>query len=240
VHRRAAEELNEHFLTYMRTGMPFVGIKVAQTLDGRIADAWGDSQWITGAAARTHAHKLRTTYDAILIGARTVQQDNPRLTVRRVKGKNPVRVVVDGRLSVQHTARVFNAQVSRTLLLTSVGALRRFPEKVKRLTRQGVDVIAVGNNVLLHPAAILRVLAHLNLSSVLIEGGSRTIGTFLDAGLVHKVHCFLAPRILGSGLSGWQQRRERRLSHALQLKQIKLSSLGHDLLIEGTLASYDH
>jgi diaminohydroxyphosphoribosylaminopyrimidine deaminase/5-amino-6-(5-phosphoribosylamino)uracil reductase len=233
--RREAEELNEKFVTFMKTGFPFVGVKVAQTLDGKIADVVGRSQWITGKEARTYAHQLRTEYDAILVGAGTVLRDNPRLTVRRVKGRSPLRVVLDGKLSVHPSARLFDTRVARTIVLTSVPAMKKYARKVGQLTMRGVDVLSLERSTELDPKGVLAVLGEMEVSSVLIEGGSRTISKFLEAGLVQAVHCFIAPKIFGAGLDAWRLQRGRLLSQSIQLKNLKLNTLGGDLLLEGRI-----
>ncbi len=233
--QREAEELNEKFFTFMKTGLPFVGVKVAQTLDGRIADAWGASKWITGEKARKHSHKLRTEYDAVLVGARTVLRDDPRLTVRWVKGRNPVRIVVDGKLSVRPSARVFRTNEARTLLLTSTQAMRKQPVKVQRLSRRGVEIIPVQNTFRLRPKEILTTLARLNISSVLMEGGSRTIAPFVEAALVQKIHCFVAPKVLGAGLNSLALNRPVSLSKSVRVTDLVVARVGIDLLIEGRI-----
>lgn len=234
--RNEAAALNEKFVTFMKTGFPFVGVKVAQTLDGKIADTSGHSKWITGDEARTYVHQLRTEYDAILVGAGTVQRDNPELTVRRVQGRNPLRVVLDGRLSVKASAKVFNTRKAGTVVLTSALAMKKYPRKVGQLTMQGVDVLSVERGTDLHPEGVLAILGEMNISSVLLEGGARTISRFLEENLIHKVHCFIAPKILGVGLDGWMLQRGRRLDRAIQLKKIKLKMVGEDLLLEGRIA----
>ncbi len=233
--RREAEELNKKFVTFMRTGLPFVGVKVAQTLDGKIADVVGRSQWITGEEARTYAHQLRSTYDAILVGAGTVLRDNPRLTVRNVNGRNPLRVVLDGKLSVDPTARLFDTRVARTIVLTSAAATKTNRRKVRQLTKRGVEVLSVQGRTELHPKEVLAVLGGLQVSSVLIEGGSRTISKFLEADLVQTVHCFIAPRIFGEGLDAWKLSQGRLLSRSIQLKNVAIRTLGRDLLVEGSM-----
>lgn len=233
--RSAAEELNEKFVTFMKTGFPFVGVKVAQTLDGKIADAFGRSRWITGEEARTYAHRLRTQYDAILVGAGTVLHDNPRLTVRKVKGRNPLRVVLDGRLSVKTSAKVFDTRNAPTIVLTSALAVKKYPRKVGQLAMRGVEVVSVQRSSDLHPKGVLAALGEMDISSVLIEGGANTISRFIDEGLVHRVHCFVAPKILGAGLDAWKLKHGYQLTQAIQLENVKLRTMGRDLLLEGRI-----
>ena len=145
--QKEAELLNEKFFKFMKTGLPFVGIKLAQTLDGRIADIAGTSKWITSKTARKEVHRLRSEYDAVLVGANTVLQDNPELTVRLVKGNNPVRVVVDGRLSLPISRKIFNTSAAPTWLLTSTKAVKANIRKVQKLVSQGVRVLPVSSRI---------------------------------------------------------------------------------------------
>ncbi|HEY5614657.1 MAG TPA: bifunctional diaminohydroxyphosphoribosylaminopyrimidine deaminase/5-amino-6-(5-phosphoribosylamino)uracil reductase RibD [Bacteroidota bacterium] len=230
-----AQLVNEKFFTFAMTGFPFVGIKIAQTLDGKIADAWGKSQWITGEAARTHGHALRAEYDAILIGATTVARDNPQLTVRLVKGRNPLRVVVDGKLSVSVKAKMFNGRTARTIVFTSARAMKTNPRKAQQLASRGVEVIALQNSYSLEPRQILDMLARLNISSVLIEGGPETIKRFVESRLVDKVHCFIAPTILGGGASSWKLSAPFHLAKSTTLIIQNVTTLGNDVLVEGRL-----
>ncbi|MCI0707491.1 MAG: bifunctional diaminohydroxyphosphoribosylaminopyrimidine deaminase/5-amino-6-(5-phosphoribosylamino)uracil reductase RibD [Ignavibacteriae bacterium] len=234
---REAQQLNEKFVTFVATGMPFVGAKIAQTLDGKIADAWGSSQWITGEQAREYGHTLRTEYDAILVGANTIVRDNPRLTARLAKGRNPVRVVIDGKLSVPANTRVYTDRQARTIVMTSARAMKENSRKVQQLSRNGVEVIAAQNSYSLDAESILKILSRLGVASVLIEGGSNTLASFLKADLIQKIHCLIAPKVLEGGLNAWNLGTPRRLEKALNIKTTRVLALGSDTLIEGTLSS---
>ncbi|HEY4611978.1 MAG TPA: bifunctional diaminohydroxyphosphoribosylaminopyrimidine deaminase/5-amino-6-(5-phosphoribosylamino)uracil reductase RibD, partial [Bacteroidota bacterium] len=233
--KEAAERLNEKFFTFMKTGLPFVGVKIAQTLDGKIADVSGTSKWVTGEQARQYAHGLRAEYDAVLIGASTVARDNPQLTVRHAHGRNPVRIVLDGKLSAPVSARVFRASVARTLLFTSTRAMRERQRNVRLLSKQGVEVVAASNSYSLDLSSVLSILARLNISSVLIEGGSETLRAFLDSKLVHYVHCFVAPKVLGGGLNGWKLTTPLLLAKSIDVANMRVTAVGRDILIEGRL-----
>ena len=232
--RAEARELNERFFTYMETGIPFVALKVAQTLDGRIADQRGASKWITDPAARAYGHGLRSVYDAVLVGAGTVRSDNPLLTVRAIKGRNPIRVVLDGGFSVPTDARLFRNSGAQTVVLTSSVALKRKRKKAVALERRGVAVIGIEGRSTLAPSSVLRVLGDFVNSSVLIEGGAKTIRPFLESGSVNKIHCFIAPKILGDGVTGLNI-RSKGVKGARILNDVKITAVGPDLLLEGTL-----
>jgi diaminohydroxyphosphoribosylaminopyrimidine deaminase/5-amino-6-(5-phosphoribosylamino)uracil reductase len=234
VMRHEAREINERFFGFMERGIPFVGAKVAQTIDGKTADYRGASKWITSVKARAYGHYLRSLYDAVLVGASTVRKDDPLLTVRAVKGRNPVRVVVDGELSVPLTARMLRNSDARSIVLTSGPALRRRRTKALQLEKRGIAVLGIGNRGFIRPADILKVLSGLGISSVLIEGGANTIRPFMESGALDKIHCFIAPKILGGGMTGLDM-RPLGIQSAVVLKNPKVTLLGPDLLIEGTL-----
>lgn len=231
---REAKKLNEKFFFSMQAGLPFVGAKVAQTLDGRIADRKGRSKWITGKAARAYGHALRAEYDAVMVGAATVLRDDPLLTVRAVKGRNPVRVILDGRFRVSGTPRIFDTAKAPTVILTSTAMLRRNRTKAVALERKGVQVIGIHGDSVISEVAILKVLAGLGITSLLIEGGSTTLGPFIEKRLVRRVHCFIHPGLLGSGISGFAF-GGRTLRNALRLSDVSIRALAGDLVLEGSV-----
>lgn len=202
-----AERQNEFYFHNLRQGRPFVALKLAATLDGRIADSTGKSQWITSEAARDYARHLRGRYQAILVGAGTVRADNPRLTCRIPGRRNPVRVILAGRRKLPGKSRVFTGP-GRTLVIP--GLRLSWPSILDRLYRSGI-------------------------SSVLVEGGARVAASALDAGIVDKLYYFIAPRILGPGLAPSDHLRPRGLEAAIQLKDWRVIPVGPDLLIEAGL-----
>ena len=153
-------------MTFMKTGLPFVAVKIAQTLDGNIADAWGNSKWITSEQSRRVVHQLRAEYDAVVVGARTIELDNPELTVRLAKGKNPIRVVIDGKLSVSASRKIFHTKEAKTIILTSSVAMKRNPRKVRQLEKLRVRILALGSNPKLSPMSIVKALSQEHISSV--------------------------------------------------------------------------
>jgi diaminohydroxyphosphoribosylaminopyrimidine deaminase/5-amino-6-(5-phosphoribosylamino)uracil reductase len=235
--QKEAEQLNEKFFKCMKTGLPYVGIKLAQTLDGRIADATGKSKWISSGAARKLVHHLRNEYDAVLVGANTVRQDNSELTVRLVRGKNPIRVIVDGRLSLPTTRKIFTTSAAPTWLLTSAKAVKANFRKVQKFVSQGVRVLPVSSEYSMNAESILRTLAAEGISSVLIEGGAGTVDGFVNQYLADIVYVFVAPKILGGGLSGFFFQTPRILSKPIKLVITKVSLVGEDVLVE---AKFNH
>ncbi|MBI2619947.1 MAG: bifunctional diaminohydroxyphosphoribosylaminopyrimidine deaminase/5-amino-6-(5-phosphoribosylamino)uracil reductase RibD [Ignavibacteriales bacterium] len=233
--RKEARQLNEKFFAFMETGLPFVGVKVAQTLDGRIGDVRGDSRWITTALARAYGHRLRSEYDAILVGATTVRRDDPELTVRLVKGRNPHRVVLDGTLSIPASSRVCATKRAPTIVLTSQRAMSAKRNKVVQLERLGVQVFGIrSRSTRLTSFEILHVLADLGISSVIVEGGAETIRLFLQERQAKKMYCFFAPKILGSGIHGITL-SPRRLSKAIQILSPSVIRFDDNVMIEGAI-----
>ena len=235
--------LNEVYLHWIQTGRPFVVLKAAMTLDGKIATATGESQWITGAKARAHVHQLRSQVDVIAVGVETVLTDDPQLTVRVSAGKRsapgirqPVRLVFDSRLRIPFKARVLQGleQAPTVIATTKLAG----PRKVERLRKMGVQVLVLprkGTRVSLDKC--LQALGKMGMTSLLLEGGSELNAGFLRAGLVNRVALYVAPALLGGqqtkGLLGG--RSPRRLAEILPVSNLHLQSLGEDVLITGDL-----
>ena len=239
-----AAELNEVYLHWITTGRPFVVLKAAMTLDGKIATATGESQWITGAKARAHVHQLRSRFDAIAVGAETVLKDDPQLTVRVSGGKrsatgirHPARLVFDSRLRIPFGARVLQGiEQAPTIIATTNLAGSR---KVARLRRRGVQVLPLprrGTRVALDKC--LHALGNMGITSMLLEGGSELNAGFVRAGLVNRVCLYVAPALLGGqetkGLLGG--RSPRRLAETLPVSNLRVEALGEDVLITGDLS----
>jgi diaminohydroxyphosphoribosylaminopyrimidine deaminase/5-amino-6-(5-phosphoribosylamino)uracil reductase len=235
------KRLNAPYVRALATGLPWVTLKVAQTLDGKVATARGESRWITGAAARRHGHALRARNDVILVGIGTVLADDPALTCRLVRGRSPVRVVVDARLETPPTARVLTegrptptilATLPATLRGTRVrpGAARR-----KALEAAGARLLAVrGRGGRVDLGALLMALAAEGRHRVLCEGGPNVAAALVRGGLANRVAFYTAPRILGGddarGAIGGAA--PARLADALRLGPLSVRRLGDDVLLE--------
>jgi diaminohydroxyphosphoribosylaminopyrimidine deaminase/5-amino-6-(5-phosphoribosylamino)uracil reductase len=201
VMEEACRELNEIFIKYMETGMPFVTIKFAQTLDGRIATSTGHSQWISGEKSRRFAHRLRSLHDAILVGSGTVLKDDPELTVRHVKGRNPLRIVLDPTLKISLGAKILqNQDQARTFIVTQPHAA---PEKCARIKTMGVELLPFGDRQrdLFDLKDLFTYLGKQKISALLVEGGSGIITSVLREGLADRVVAIIAPKIIGEGLN---------------------------------------
>lgn len=197
--RRECEALNAPFLHWMRTGLPWGILKWAMTLDGRIATAAGESRWITGPAARRHAHGLRRRADAILVGTETARRDDPLLTPRPSLGRAPLRVILDraGRLplGLRLLAPAAAAGPGRRWLVTTSRCPRR---RRRQLEERGVEiVVACESRGQLELRAVFEALAASGIAQILIEGGAALAAGCLREGLVQEVYAYIAPRILG-------------------------------------------
>jgi len=234
VEEAAARALNAPFIRTMETGLPWVTLKLAQTLDGKVATANGASKWITGAAARRHGHRMRDRHDAIVVGIGTVLADDPQLTCRLPAGRNPLRVVVDAALAAPGTARVLCADDDRATLIASITASD--PKRRTALDSAGAEVLALPEleRGRVDLKALLMALAGRGIQRVLCEGGPTLSAALLDAGLVNRVACFLAPTLMGGDTSrgsigGFSP---TALSGAYPLGPFSVRRFGPDLLLE--------
>jgi diaminohydroxyphosphoribosylaminopyrimidine deaminase/5-amino-6-(5-phosphoribosylamino)uracil reductase len=200
------KRLNEIFFTYHEKQRPFIHIKYAQTLDGNIASLTGDSKWISNEKSRQNAHQLRVENDAIVVGVKTIFADNPALTIRLVdsKKKCPWRIILGSIGAIELTHEVlFDQYKQKTILVTSEQDYSRFIEKAVMLSEHGITVLPVSaddsGKINLHK--MCQTLMDFKITSLLIEGGSETITSFVRAGLCDRVSIFIAPKILGTGLN---------------------------------------
>lgn len=228
-------KLNEVFFHYMETGMPFITIKYAQTLDGRIATATGNSQWISSETSLKFAHRLRAEHDAILVGRGTVQKDDPELTTRLVRGRNPLRVIVDSELNIPEKAKVLQNTSSASTLIATVktGSDPRF----KKLAAFGAQIITVkadkkGNVDL---KKLFKILAERKISSVLIEGGAQIITSVLKNNLANRLVTVIAPKIIGKGIEAVGDLNIKNLESAKKLSVRKIFKSGDDIIIDSRL-----
>ncbi len=238
-----ARRLNEAFITYITTRKPFVTLKCAMTLDGRIASRTGDSKWVTGEAARAYVHSLRHASDAILVGAGTVRKDDPMLTARIAESpdgraaRDPLRIILDTRLTISETSRVLHLDSDAdTLIVTGpdVPDLLR-----KKFQKKGVRLLTA-------PLCQGRIdwvwlMAYLGkemaVSSVLVEGGSRVGAASLAAGIVDKILFFYAPKILGGddGVPVCKGSGPEMMKDSIPVERVSVRWFDSDILVEGYL-----
>ena len=233
---KQAVRLNEAFVKYVRTSRPFVILKCAATLDGRIATRTGDSKWVTGERARRFVHRLRHTVDAILVGSGTIKSDNPSLTTRLKlkKGVDPVRIVLDTHLSISPDARILHLDSDADTIL--VAAKPTVKAKKKRIEKNGVRVIEQplkGGHIDL--GSLMVRLGAEGITSLLIEGGSRVLAAAFRSGIVDKALFFYAPKILGGddGIPICRGTGPALMKDSIQLKDIRVRRFAEDVMIEG-------
>jgi len=228
--REHCDALNEPWFRFITTGRPHVTLKVAATLDGRIATASGDSRWVTGPEARAHVHRLRDAVDAVLVGAGTARADDPRLTARLPGGRgcDPIRVVLDSRLELPMTLRLFRQRSKAATLVAHVaGAPPAKPprgvEYLRCRARRGrVDL-----------GDLLLRLGERGVTTLLVEGGAEVNRSFLEAGLVDQLLLFVAPKIAGGGIPWLGGEGPARMAEALPVHDMHVRRVGRDLLFSG-------
>ena len=228
--RGESARLNEKFLHFIQTGRPFVLLKLALTLDGRIATATGESRWITGEAARRVVHRLRYEYDALLVGISTLLHDDPSLDTRGARRKPLTKVILDSELRTPPQARVFSSP-GRVVIFHCPGAS---PDRATVLGQKALLLPVRRNRSGLDWDCVMKWLGEQKITSVIIEGGGQIAASALSSGVVQKVAFFYAPTILGrEALPGIGSLNVSRLSQAIRLEDAKRTSLGPDLLIQG-------
>jgi diaminohydroxyphosphoribosylaminopyrimidine deaminase / 5-amino-6-(5-phosphoribosylamino)uracil reductase len=189
-----AEALNKVFFHYINTGLPFVTLKTAISLDGKIATVAGESQWITSVESRKDVHQFRHTHDAILVGVNTMIKDNPSLTARLEGGaKNPIRVILDTRLRTPPESAVINDQQAQTIIVTGAEV---DSTRVKQFSAKGIEIIKLATPEILIPD-MLKKLGERGISSVYVEGGAEVHGSFLKEKAFQQVITYIAPKLIG-------------------------------------------
>jgi len=239
IFEKEALALNHVFVKYITKNMPFVILKMAESLDGKIATKTGDSKWITSDMSRRYVHRLRSEVDAILIGVNTIEKDNPLLTSRGQK--NPIKVILDPDFKVQLRSRIFTKK-SPALSIVVIGknklSRKDVLEKIKGFSRKGILVIScIRKKGLFDLSTLLKELADLEISRLLIEGGGKTAAGFLEQGLVDRVMFFISPLIIGGkdAVTSVEGSGIDRIKQALRLKNIGIKQIGQDILINGDL-----
>lgn len=233
-----ATRVNEAFFTFIRTGRPFVILKVAASLDGKISTRTGDSRWITGESARQHVHHLRNEVDAVMVGIGTILRDDPLLTTRlgTADQRDPTRVIVDNLARLPLRAKVINrASTAPTFLAVSEMAPR---PRLEALEREGVQILVVpGSPRRVSLVNLMEALGKLGFLSVMIEGGAEINASALQESVVDKVLLFLAPILIGGKSTATAVGGEGidTLRQARRLKELRIERFDDDILIEGYL-----
>ncbi|MGI6451989.1 MAG: bifunctional diaminohydroxyphosphoribosylaminopyrimidine deaminase/5-amino-6-(5-phosphoribosylamino)uracil reductase RibD [Syntrophomonadaceae bacterium] len=229
-----ARKLNEVFFKYITTGKPFVTVKTAMTLDGKIATYTGDSRWITGEKARQFVHQLRNNYDAIMVGIGTVLADDPLLNTRldMKETRDPVRVIIDGNLDLPEEGQIARSSINqRTLVFT---ARIEKADKARRLKAMGMEVIEVGGSPSQVPIdQVLDELGQREICSVLVEGGAELNAYLFEHKLVDKVYWFIAPKIIGgrNAVTPVAGNGLALMKDAMNLQDAEIERMDKDILI---------
>ena len=232
-----SRRLNEAFVHHLATGRPLVTLKIAQTLDGRVATRSGDSRWVTGEAARTLVHRLRATLDGVLVGSGTAAADDPALTVRHVEGRQPVRIVLDREGALASDLKLFaDEHASQTVAVVGEG---RTPHYAEAFVAQGGTVLEIPET-----GAHLNMLALLDalgagvgdrrpMQSLLVEAGPGLATALLRADLVDRLALFIAPKLVGDGLSTFGDLGVETIADALTFAESRWERVGGDVLFWG-------
>jgi len=228
--KKECEWVNRFFTKYILTGVPYIILKVAQSLNGCIATSNGKSKWITGEESRKKVHQLRSEVDAVIVGKRTASFDDPKLTVRDVEGRNPIRIIFDTNLSLPLSLSNFiDNERSKTVVCCKkeVASIR----KAETLRVAGVKVVPceVSQNGLIDINYSVSELAYkFNLSSILVEGGAKIFSSFLESDLVDELQLFTAPIIIGNGINAFGEMTTHSLEEANHFSLVNATKSGND------------
>ena len=227
------KNLNAAFIKYVTKKIPYVTVKVGQSLDGKIATKKGDSKWITSDVARAYVHRIRQNYDAIMVGVNTILRDNPILDAWFSK-RQPIKIVVDSQLSTPQDADIFLKNSSVIVVTTSTKPGQETENR--KILAQRAKILEVREKEgQINLRDMMRKLAQLQISNILVEGGGTLIGSLFDDGLVDKVLFFISPKIIGGkeAISSVMGKGVRRIDNAIKLRDVRLKRIGEDLLVEG-------
>jgi len=228
-------ELNERFFKFMETGVPFVTLKYAQSIDGRIATVTGHSRWISSPASLKFAHRLRSVHDGVLVGIGTVLADNPDLTVREVKGRSPTRIIIDQYLKIPLEAVVLgNQEKAKTIVATTAKA---DPQKAAGLRQMGIELMTAeaDRNGRVDLQKVLAELGRRGMTSVMIEGGAALITEVLQSRMADRLVVIIAPKIIGRGIDAVGNLDIDRVDDAYRLAYRKIIQKGDDIIIDGRI-----
>ena len=233
-----ARRLNAPYEKWRRTGIPFVTAKWAMTLDGRIASVSKDSKWITSKPARKHAHKIRAQASGILVGIETVLRDDPWLTCRILKGRNPKRIILDSQARIPTNSRLIQTIDEGEIILVTTGqGPTRQIEELEKLGCQVIVVPEVAGRCSLVP--LMQELSRRDVHHILVEGGQKVLSSFFKDRLVDRVMVYLGSKILGDGVPPIQGLWTTEMMQSFNLKDIAVHRIGSDVLIEGLVRDFE-
>jgi diaminohydroxyphosphoribosylaminopyrimidine deaminase/5-amino-6-(5-phosphoribosylamino)uracil reductase len=229
------QKINEHYFKYITQKKPYITMKIAQTLDGKIATYQGYSRWITSDASRRLVHRMRREHDAILVGVNTIIADDPKLTIRMVRGNNLKRIVLDRSLSIPLESQVLHHNDPHNTIIITMPKVP--PEKVQLIQQKGVHVWMINsyNDESVDFPTLWKKLVDEGITSVLVEGGKEVFTSFIRTGEVDRIIIFIAPKFFGQGIDVFGNLNIHNPNEALKLKEIKVFRKGSDIVIEGKL-----
>ncbi len=239
---KECKKLNEAFIKFIKTKKPFVTLKIAQTIDGKIADSKKKSKWISNEHSREFVHSLRACTDAIIVGSKTINLDDPNLTTHNIIKKDPFRVVIDGNFNVKTDARIFTKNSDKNIIFVSEKSAVEKNSKYNFLSSKGVEIIKIKTKInnIIPIKNILKVLGAKGISSVLVEGGAFTFSNFIMSGEVDKILVFIAPKIFGKGISSFEYLNTPNICKNVELKNVRTRMLNEDIIIEGYVERKTH
>ena len=224
-----ARKLNEFWIKYITTKKPFVLLKIAMTLDGKIAAKGKGLKYITNTKSRAYVHELRKDMDAVLVGVGTIINDNPELTTRLVKGKNPIKIVVDSTLKIPLNSKVFKGP-GKLYVATTVNAPK---EKLGKIINKGAKIILTkSKNGKVDLQDLMKKLGKLQITSLMIEGGQKIFNSAIKEKIADKIMIFIAPKVMGNGISLIESLKLAK-SDRINLRNIRVKKFEEDIMIEG-------
>jgi diaminohydroxyphosphoribosylaminopyrimidine deaminase / 5-amino-6-(5-phosphoribosylamino)uracil reductase len=234
-----SRKINQPFIKYITRKMPFVTVKVGQSLDGKIAVRSGDSKWITSDRSREFARSLRGEYDGIMVGVNTVIRDNP-LLLPADPGKGLTRIIVDSRMTTPVDSRIFHNPQKPVIIATLKETAGQETENRNSLSQKARILEVRENQGEVNLYDLLKKLARLEITNILVEGGGALIGSLFDGNLVDRVLFFIAPKIIGGkeAISSVMGRGVSRVDKAVKLRDVTMKRIDDDFLVEGIIHSY--
>lgn len=229
---KECRKINEPYIKWIKTKTPFVIVKAAMSLDGKIATRTGDSKYISGREARKLVHQLRAELDAVMVGINTILKDDPQLTTRLVKGPDPIRIIADSNLKIPLRAKVLD-NPQKVIIATSKKASKK---KAKQLQQKGAKILVLPlkkNKIDLKQLMVE--LGKLEITSVMVEGGAELNADAIRSGIADKVLFFIAPGFIGDGLGAVGDLGIKKVDKKINLNHMSTKKVGKDILVEGYL-----
>ncbi|MBD3426071.1 MAG: bifunctional diaminohydroxyphosphoribosylaminopyrimidine deaminase/5-amino-6-(5-phosphoribosylamino)uracil reductase RibD [Candidatus Omnitrophica bacterium] len=235
--REESAFVNRKYIKFITTGLPYVTVKLAQSIDGKIAARDGSSKWISGEDSRNYTRKLRPSYDAIMVGANTVVKDDPYLLDSQRKGYGVTRIVVDSRLRIPEKSNILKTR-SKSPVIIATTRLAPQARMSKLEAMDGIEVIRTRvKEGRVSLGGLLKKLGQREMVNVLVEGGGELVGSMVDEGLVDEAMFFVSPKIIGGEYSSVKGKGAANIKKALDLEQVEIKRKGDDIFVRGMVCS---